>query len=205
MNTQNLTLAASQETEKESDVLARQLVNLERRRDEWAIQAEQAESRLAETQSKALAGEASASDVTTAQSEHSALAGLLSQADTQVSDLSGKLQATRRREAREANERRIAELNAQREENTDSYDARLATLNDFLNSSISKLSEGQQREAALCREITSLGGALEIPPLGARRWSDSGLKYAQHIAQMIAEAYREKERAARKREPPRAA
>jgi hypothetical protein len=210
MNDTTLTLAVSHETEKESDVLAQQLRDLEKRRDEWATQAEQAEIRLTEARRKALAGEASALDVTTAQSEHSALAGLLSQADTQVSDLGSKLQAARRNEARAAIERQVAELNEQRKENIESYDTRLAALDAFLITSISGLSEGQRRESELCREIATLGGALEIPPLGARRWSDSGLKYTQHIAQMISEANRKREREqererARERTPKRAA
>ncbi len=45
-----------------------------------------------------------------------------------------------------------------------------------------------------CSEITALGGISDVQPLGARRWSDSGLKYAQHIVMMLAAEEREVER-----------
>jgi hypothetical protein len=194
MTTQNLSLAASQQPEKESDALAQQLRDLERRRDEWATQTEQAEARLTDARAKALAGKGSAAEITTAQSEHSALAGLLSEADTQLSELSAMLQHAQADEKRAAIKQRIRDLNEQKKDNAAAYDERLKGIDEYLRTHIPSLAAERQRDGELGCEIAVLGGVSDVQPLGRRRWSDSGLRYSVQIAQMLDQEWREEER-----------
>jgi hypothetical protein len=193
-----LTLIPPEEMEatmKESDRLKQQRDALQKRRERWATEATQAEHRLSQARGKALAGdEASAAEITAAQSEYNALAGLLSEAGTQLSELSIQFQDAEAEEKKAANAQRVRELNEQKKANAEAYDERLKDIDEYLRTCVSGLASERLRDSELSREITALGGVSDVQPLAQYRWSTSGLSYAQNIAQMLAEEERRQER-----------
>lgn len=180
---------------KESQQIEQRINALQKRRASVAVETEAAEQRLTQARREAVSGDGAAVDgIVPAQGSYDALCGLLGKIDAQLIEMRAKFRDAQAEEKRAADAQSVRELNEQKQANAEEYDERLKSIDEYLRAQLPGLAAQRRRDGELRREIAALGGLADTEPLAERRWSTSGLKYAPHIATMLAEQEREEER-----------
>jgi chromosome segregation ATPase len=184
----------------ETKQIEKQIDDLQARREQVASEAATAHRELESARRRHLSGEASASDVSTAQATHAALAGVVDEADGELERLRARLAQAQATDAEQAKAARIAELRGEQARLQSSYDQVRASASETVGIAAAKMIELGQKFHAATKEINDLspaGPSTAIPR--EKGLTDKPLQFGEslHIAARI--LWNEEDRQRRKK------
>ncbi len=186
----------------ETKQIEKHLADLQERRARVASEAATAHRELESARRRHLSGEASASNVSTAQATHAALAGVVDEADGELERLRARLAQAQATDAEQAKAARIEDLTALMERTQSEYDALRDEAGRSLAGFAEKVIDLRTTYTGASREAARLRGGERTWDRHEMRHSPMPLGCAAALEAAAASLAHERERMSRKSRPP---
>jgi chromosome segregation ATPase len=186
----------------ETKQIEKQIADLQERRARVASEAATAHRELQSARRRHLSGEASASDVSTAQATHAALAGVVDEADGELGRLRARLAQAQATDAEQAKAARIEDLTALMERTQSEYDALRDEAGRSLAGFAEKVIDLRTTYTGASRAAARLRGGERTWDRHEMRHSPMPLGCSAALEAAAASLAHERERMSRKSRPP---